>query len=208
MKSKLIKGLICLIVVSLVFSVSIIMVTNKGVEQNKNDFDKRETVAIATTEKIEETTKHIEETKIITENKEETTMMLIEETSSKSIPEATSKIIETQVSEKTEVQETEYIKSNSDTALYSASQFRNMGVIYWGNWKWTYYSENILPGYGLSIPGRHNDENGYICDENDYICLASSSLSKGVVIDTPFGKQGKIYDCGCAYDTIDVYTSW
>lgn len=102
MKSKLIKGLICLIVVSLVFSVSIIMVTNKEVEQNKNDFDKRETVAIATTEKIEETTKHIEETQNITEKREEeTTIMLVEETSSKSIPEAISKIIETQVSEKT-----------------------------------------------------------------------------------------------------------
>lgn len=199
LKSKLIKVLICIIVVSLVFSVSIIMV-NKEVEQNKSDFDKRKVVSIATTEKIKETIRHIEETKIITEN-EKTTM-------SKSIPEATSKNIEAQVSEKTEAQETEYIKSNSDTAIYSASQFRNMGVIYWGNWKWTYYSENILPGYGLSIPGRHNDENGYICDENDYICLASSSLSKGVVIDTPFGKQGKIYDCGCAYDTIDVYTGW
>lgn len=205
----MIKGLIYLIIISLVFSVPIIMVANKEVDRNKSDFDKSETVAIVTTGKIEETTKHIEETQIITEKREEETIiMLVEETSSESIPEITSKIIETQVSEKTEMQETEYIKSNSDNALYSALQFRNMGVIYWGNWKWTYYSENILPGYGLSIPGRHNDENGYICDGNDYICLASSSLSKGVVIDTPFGKQGKIYDCGCAYDTIDVYTSW
>lgn len=96
----------------------------------------------------------------------------------------------------------------TNTALYSASEFRTLGVIQWNGWRWTWYSERVLPGGGLNIPGRHNDENGYVCDENDYICLSSSTLSKGTVIDTPFGKQGKVYDTGCAADIVDVYVGW
>ena len=94
------------------------------------------------------------------------------------------------------------------SALYTPSQFQNLGVIYYGDYRWTWYSERVLPGGGLKIPGRHNDENGYICDEDGYICLASSILSKGTILNTPFGKQGKIYDSGCAVGTVDVYVSW
>ena len=93
-------------------------------------------------------------------------------------------------------------------ALYTPGQFQNLGVIYYGDYRWTWYSERVLPGGGLKIPGRHNDENGYICDEDGYICLASSILSKGTILNTPFGKQGKIYDSGCAVGTVDVYVSW
>lgn len=99
-------------------------------------------------------------------------------------------------------------KSSSKKALYTPSQFRQEGRIEWGKWEWTWYSQKVLPGGGLKIPGRHVDENNYICDKDDYICLASSVLSKGTVIDTPFGKQGKIYDCGCAANVIDVYTNF
>lgn len=99
-------------------------------------------------------------------------------------------------------------ESHSTKATYTASQFKSRGVIYWGDWKWTWYSQKVLPGGGLKIPGRHVDENNYICDENNYICLASSTLPKGTVIDTPFGKKGKIYDCGCAAHIIDVYTNF
>lgn len=45
-------------------------------------------------------------------------------------------------------------------------------------------------------------------DKNGYICLASSSLKKGTVVKTPFGAKGKVYDCGCARGTLDVYTNW
>ena len=94
------------------------------------------------------------------------------------------------------------------SALYTPGQFQNLGVIYYGDYRWTWYSERVLPGGGLKIPGRHNDENGYICDEDGYICLASSTLSKGTILNTPFGKQGKIYDSGCAVGTVDVYVGW
>lgn len=93
-------------------------------------------------------------------------------------------------------------------ALYTPADFQNMGIINWGGWCWTFYSQRAMPGEGLIIPGRHVDCNGYVCDENDYICLASSSLDKGTVVDTPFGKMGKVYDCGCLNYILDVYVDW
>lgn len=92
-------------------------------------------------------------------------------------------------------------------AIYSASYFRNMGVIWWNGWRWTWYSERVLPGTGLNIPGRHT-EGGYVRDGERYICLASDALDYGAVIETPFGTYGKVYDSGCGYDTIDVYVGW
>ena len=98
--------------------------------------------------------------------------------------------------------------ATSSSVLYSANKFKNIGVVYWNGWKWTWYSQRVLPGGGLRIPGRHVDNNGYVCDGNNYICLASSTLPYGTIINTPFGKQGKIYDTGCATDTIDVYVNF
>lgn len=92
-------------------------------------------------------------------------------------------------------------------AIYSASYFRNMGVIWWNGWRWTWYSERVLPGTGLNIPGRHT-EGGYVRDGDGYICLASDTLDYGAVIETPFGTYGKVYESGCGYDTIDVYVGW
>lgn len=104
--------------------------------------------------------------------------------------------------------ETEPATENAEpAAIYSASYFRKMGVIWWNGWRWTWYSERVLPGTGLNIPGRYT-EGGYVRDGDGYICVASDSLSYGTVIETPFGSYGKVYDCGCGYDTIDVYVSW
>lgn len=110
-------------------------------------------------------------------------------------------------------EEDSYESSAGDTdteydVYYSAGELRFMGVIYAGGWRWTWYSQNVLPGGGLSIPGRHVDENGFICDENDRICLASEDLEYGTVVKTPFGKEGCVYDCGCDYGTLDVYVDF
>ncbi len=108
----------------------------------------------------------------------------------------------------------EVVNYDYDTDSYydeiiAASDFRFDGVEFWGDYRWTYYSEQVLPGGGLDIPGRHTDYNGYVCDENDYICLASDFLPKGTVVSTPFGKAGKVYDCGCGDNiTLDVYVNW
>lgn len=110
-------------------------------------------------------------------------------------------------------------KENSTTARYVPSPkvyddneyitpeyFKKMGVISDGKYTYTWYSENVLPGNGLNIPGRHSDGN-YVLDENDYIVLASSDLPKGTVLDTPFG-PGKVYDVCPTSGIIDVYVSW
>ena len=94
------------------------------------------------------------------------------------------------------------------TTLYSSTTFKDRGVVYWNGWKWTWYTERLLPGTSLKIPGRHTDEEGYVRDEDGYLCLASSVLSKGTVVETPFGSQGKVYDSGCASNTLDVYVNW
>ena len=98
--------------------------------------------------------------------------------------------------------------STSSSMIYTPSDFQDMGIINWGDWTWTYYSEKLLPGEGLYLPGRYTDDNGYICDGDGYICIASSSLKWGTIVNTPFGKQGKVYDSGCASHILDVYVSW
>ena len=95
--------------------------------------------------------------------------------------------------------------SEDPAAAYSFDELLWMGVIYWGDYRWTYYSESVLPGEGLNIPGRYTDETGFVCDENGYICLASSDLSYGTIVSTPFGRMGCVYDSGCPSGTLDVY---
>ena len=91
---------------------------------------------------------------------------------------------------------------------YSSSDLQFMGEIYSGGYRWTWYSQNVLPGGGLDIPGRHVDENGYVCDANDRICLASTDYGYGTVVSTPFGKEGCVYDSGCDSGTLDVYVDF
>ena len=98
--------------------------------------------------------------------------------------------------------------STGSGASYSPNEFQNAGIIDWGGWTWTYYSEQILPGEGLDIPGRWTDSDGYVCDGDGYVCLASTSVDRYSVVETPFGRTGKVYDSGCASGTIDIYTNW
>lgn len=88
--------------------------------------------------------------------------------------------------------------------LYTLDEFLFSGRIYWNEYEFTYYSQSVLPGGGLSIPGRHVNADGYVSDGDGYICLAGSA-DKGTVYDTPFGYQGKIYDRGTSGNHLDVY---
>lgn len=103
------------------------------------------------------------------------------------------------------VTENEYSVVAAD---YTPYDLYNQGRLYWGNYQYTWYSERVLPGYGLDIDGRYTDADGFVCDGEGYICVAASSLNKGTIVDTPFGREGKVYDCGCDYGVIDVYTNW
>jgi hypothetical protein len=76
----------------------------------------------------------------------------------------------------------------------------------------TYYSQRVLPGGGLSIPGRHvNRQDGTIRDANEYIVLARPeripSMKKGDCIMTSLG-AGKFYDMNSGSDRVDIYTDW
>lgn len=210
MKFRKIKGFICFIFVILIISTTVIMATNSAIKQNKSQYI--ESSAIESPQLITEVAdikkdEEVKEETIIatTENitKKTTEFIIIKHTTAVNL--TITKPVETTKPKEMEVQIT---KTEVGKTLYSASYFMNMGVIHWNGWKWTWYSERVLPGGGLNIPGRHADSNGYICDSNDYICLSSSSLSKGTIVATPFGKSGKVYDTGCASDVIDVYVNW
>lgn len=83
------------------------------------------------------------------------------------------------------------------------------GVVSFNGHKETWYTEKKLPGTGLDIPGRHVADDGTIRDENGYICAAAdySFLPKGTLVMTSLG-PAKIYDTGCKYNVVDIYTNW
>lgn len=91
------------------------------------------------------------------------------------------------------------------TVEYTLKQLKFIGIINWGSYKFTYYSQSVLPGGALKIPGRHVNSLGYVADEEGYIVLANDA-PRGTIIDTPFGAQGKVYDRGTTGNHYDVYT--
>lgn len=100
------------------------------------------------------------------------------------------------------------VETPAPAASYAPSELMSAGVIYWNGWRWTWYSQRVLPGGGLNIPGRHVDGSGYVCDGDGYICLACGSLGYRTVVSTPFGKSGKVYDFCETGGTLDVYVDW
>lgn len=76
--------------------------------------------------------------------------------------------------------------------------------------RYTWYSQNVLPGGGLTAlnnNGRHVNEQGYICDGDGYIACASNDYPEGTILETPFG-EAKVYDSGCSSGTVDIYTDF
>ena len=102
--------------------------------------------------------------------------------------------------------ELEAQKSAKTEKLFGLDDFMFRGVVYWNGYKFTYYSEKVLPGRGLRIPGRHVNADGYVADEEGYIVLAGDA-PMGSVFETPFGYKGKIYDRGTSGNHLDVYIS-
>lgn len=94
---------------------------------------------------------------------------------------------------------------------YSDNSFKSDGVVYGEDGtRYTWYSQNVLPGGGLTelnANGRHVNDQGYICDGDGYVAVASSDHAIGTVLETPFG-DAKVYDSGCASGTVDIYTDF
>ena len=95
---------------------------------------------------------------------------------------------------------------------YDPYDFKSMGVVYddSGN-RFTWYSQNDLPGGGLTDlneSGRTVDERGFVVDGDGYIAVASPYGQDpiGTVVDTPYG-PGKVYDSNEG-DSYDIYTDY
>lgn len=101
------------------------------------------------------------------------------------------------------------IEETADTQQcpsYSGSSFKRDGVWYYGGFKYTWYSSNVLRHYrtGEWAP----DDQGIYRDADGYAVVASEDFPFGSVIsDTPFG-AAKVYDCGCPSGVIDVYVNF
>ena len=96
------------------------------------------------------------------------------------------------------------------TPTYNGAGLTKRGGVYWNpntGLKETWYSQKVLPGGGLKIPGRHVNDEGFVCDGDGYICVSSSTYPKGTVIETSRG-MGKVYDSGCAPGVLDIYVNW
>lgn len=202
------KRLICFLIILVLVPITTLISCNTNIPNNNNsitkiNFSTPDEIVLPTLEPLPQ--KHTELATI----KEESTEEVILETETDSPEEEIETFLikedETSYVEETE-SSTEAIVENS--SIYSPEDLQIMGVIDWGGWTWTYYSEKVLPGEGLYLPGRNTDENGFICDGDGYICLASTALSWGTIVDTPFEKQGKVYDSGCDSHILDVYVSW
>lgn len=84
--------------------------------------------------------------------------------------------------------------------------FKSQGTVSDGEYNYTWYSQRVLPGGGLEIPGRHVDDEGFVRDEDGNLCVAARDMEKGTEIDTPYGKA-IVYDY-CPNSNLDIYTDW
>ena len=88
---------------------------------------------------------------------------------------------------------------------------RSNGSIRFNGHRETWYStrEGCGKNTAVAIPGKHVAKDGIIRDKDGYICVASNQKFLRVysTLMTSVG-PAKVYDTGCSYGTIDIYTTW
>lgn len=94
----------------------------------------------------------------------------------------------------------------SSSQYSGSSDLRTAGVLYDSNYRYTYYSSNVL--YHYRTPEWTPDSNGYYRDSDGYVVVASSDHAQGTVINSEILGPCKVYDSGCASGTLDVYTNY
>lgn len=103
----------------------------------------------------------------------------------------------------------EYVEPEPEPApqqTYADNSFKSDGVWYDSNYRYTWYSSNVL--YHYRTPEWTAGADGIYRDAEGYVVVASSDLPQGTVVEgTPFGAC-KVYDSGCASGTLDVYTNF
>lgn len=133
------------------------------------------------------------------------------------VKEQTPRIIEVgtkfelpKVSEPEVVEPEEEPENANAGGQYSLSDLMFQGVINWNGYKFTYYSQSVLPGPGLAIPGRHVSGAGFVSDGAGNVVLAAGrGVPHGTTFSIPFGSGvGKVYDtcASCSSNWLDVYT--
>lgn len=110
---------------------------------------------------------------------------------------------EKQLQEQRRKQEQDSIAAQSNSGNIN---LRSAGIVNWGGYRFTWYSQNVLPGGGLSIPGRHINSAGFVCDGSGYI-VAATAFGRGTTGNSPWGTW-KSYDTGVSGNTVDLYTAW
>ena len=108
-------------------------------------------------------------------------------------------------------QELAYTEHPGANGSYSANDLYSGGVVSDNGVTYTWYSENALPGGGLTElnnNGRTVNEDGFVVDGDGYIAIASpyGQDEIGTIIDTPWG-EAKVYDANSG-GSYDLYTSW
>ena len=100
----------------------------------------------------------------------------------------------------------EHVEPEPQAQIINSGSFKSAGVWYDNNYRYTWYSSNVL--YHYRTPEWTAGADGIYRDSDGYVVVASSDLPQGAVIDgTPFGAC-KVYDSGCASGTLDVYTNF
>lgn len=135
------------------------------------------------------------------------------------VVEAPEKIIEEEPIYDETCDEASYDESSDDGDYYEddssyeeasggGTLTKSGGVNYYNGREETWYSQRVLPGGGLDIPGRHVEESdGTVRDGDGNIVVASDNLPYGTEVETSLG-PGKVYDTGVGHDGIDIYTDW
>lgn len=194
--------------------------TTNGLEEKKQVVSKKETKtnsdSIAMAERKDTAVPVETQPAQVEEEKKEETEVIEEPKQEAPVPQPVTPVLTKSYDELT----TEELIDAINTGAYklehskayeaSTNKFsKSKGAIHYEDHKETYYSQNVLPGTSLNIPGRHVAEDGTVRDGDGYICVAANSsyLSKGTVVKTSMG-PAKVYDTGCASGIIDIYTNW
>ena len=205
-------GFIALITIIDVMVIVFVIMNNDKTSINNNVSAKSSANIIAATVNQEKLPEHVEEPVIVEVQTEELTEELTEEETEEIIIERDYVSYDDLSVEEREVALQNGTLALEYSGLYTNSSDRltkSRGALYYNGHKETYYSEKVLPGSGLKIPGRHVADDGTIRDEDGYICVAAdwSYMPKGSILVTSLG-PAKVYDTGCSYGTIDIYVSW
>ena len=184
-----------------------------------------ETEAEATTEEVTTQASRREEVTTAAPKKEEVTTECVITTTTAPTEEVTEAIIDEEPATKEEIPTADTTLSKELTgdeyfegvklqysAPYNITDNKltaTKGVVKFNGHKECYYTQTLLPGKGLYLPGRHVAEDGTIRDGDGYICVAANLkfLPRYTKVMTSLG-PGKVYDTGCAYGTVDIYTDW